>query len=191
MFTGIARATGKIKSKKQARSSVVFEIEKKSLILKIGDSVSVNGACLTVIKKNNTSFWIDVMPETLKKTNLGQLNAGSSVNLEPALKLNDSLSGHFVTGHVDNVSKVIKKEKTRRGEILTIKFPKKLKPFIAKKGSIAINGVSLTVASVSSNLCTIALIPFTARNTNLGALKKGDYVNIEIDIIARYLYNKV
>lgn len=191
MFTGIARAIGKIKNKKQTRSSVIFEIEKKSLVLKIGDSVSVNGACLTVIKKNNTSFWIDVMPETLKKTNLGQLNAGSSVNLEPALKLKDSLSGHFVTGHVDNVSKVIKKEKTRRGEILTIKFPKKLKPFIAKKGSIAINGVSLTVASVSSNLCTIALIPFTARNTNLGALKKGDYVNIEIDIIARYLYNKV
>lgn len=191
MFTGIVRFTGKIKRKRHTHNSVVFEIERKSLVLKAGDSVSVNGVCLTVVKKNKDSFWVDAVPETLKKTNLGQLNAGSSVNLEPALKLNDSLSGHFVTGHVDDVGEVVKKEKTARGEILLIKFPKKLKPFIAEKGSIAINGVSLTIASVASNLCTIALIPFTARNTNLGALKKGDYVNIEIDIIARYLYNKI
>lgn len=191
MFTGICRSIGKIKNKKQARSSVVFEIEKKSLVLKTGDSVSVNGVCLTVVKKNKDSFWVDVVPETLKKTNLGQLNAGSFVNLEPALKLNDSLSGHFVLGHVDNVGEVVKKERVLQGEILKIKFPKKLKPFITEKGSITINGISLTVASVSSNLCTIALIPFTSRNTNLGALKKGDYVNIEIDIIARYLYNKI
>lgn len=183
MFTGIIRAIGKIKNKKHIHGNVVFEIEKKSLALKIGDSVSVNGVCLTVVKKSTSSFWVDVIPETLKRTNLKELKIGTPVNLEPAMAITDAVNGHFVTGHIDAACSVIK-----TGNILEISAPRKLIKFIFEKGSIAVNGVSLTVVSVNKNKNTfsIAVIPFTKTHTNLGKLRIGKKVNIEVDIMARY-----
>lgn len=187
MFTGITRAIGKIKNKRHVHSGIVFEIDKKSLVLKIGDSISINGVCLTVIKKNNASFWVDVVPETLKRTNLKKLKIGTPVNLEPAMAITDAVNGHFVTGHIDAACSVIK-----TGNILEISAPKKLIKFIFEKGSITVNGVSLTVASVnkSKNTFSIAVIPFTKTHTNLGTLQCGEKVNIEVDIMARYAVGK-
>lgn len=200
MFSGIIKEIGHIKKKTHGvNDSLKFEISSAKIKAHVGDSIAVNGVCLTVSQKKQKGFVADIVPETLAKTNLGFQKENSPLNLEPALNLKNALNGHFVLGHIDAVGKILKREQTRGkvaprkaglglGEILTIKFPKKLKPFIAEKGSIAINGVSLTVASTASNFCKIALIPFTLLHTNLGGLKKGDLVNIEIDILARYLY---
>lgn len=184
MFTGIIKEIGFLKNKiKHSKAVFDLEIACKKIKPKAGDSIAVNGVCLTVVKKTNTGFWTNVVSETFKKTNLKFLNTNSPVNLEPALKMNDKFDGHFVTGHIDDIGTVLKISARE----LIISFPKNLSKFIAKKGSVALNGVSLTVAKVQKNKLSVALIPFTNKNTNLGILKKGDKVNIEIDIIARYL----
>lgn len=182
MFTGIVKEIGTIKEKSQRRSSFCFEISTKKLRPSVSASIAVNGVCLTVIKKTKNGFRVDVVPETLRRTNLGSLSAGSKVNLEPSLKIGDSLDGHFVTGHVDACGTVLK-----NGDRLAVKFPGKLKKFITEKGSVALNGVSLTIAAVKGSSLTTVLIPFTKKHTNLGELKKGDKVNIEVDLIARYI----
>lgn len=187
MFTGIIQEIGVIKGKKKnsAHSGFSFFIGSRKLKPANGDSISVNGACLTVTKKNKGGFEVDVVPETLSRTNLGRLAAGARVNLEPSMKAADAFDGHFVTGHIDATAKVI--AKNRGG--LEIELPKKLRPFIAEKGSIAINGVSLTIARTDAKTFSAALISYTEKNTNLGAVDKGDIINIEVDLIARYLYN--
>lgn len=183
MFTGIVKEIGSLKKTRTSSGITTLEITSK-LKPKAGDSISVNGVCLTVTKKTASGFLVDVVKETLSRTNLGKLKVGEKVNLEPSLKIGDSLDGHFVTGHIDACGKVLK-----NGEELLVSFPAKLRPFIAKKGSITINGVSLTVANLKNTILTSALIPFTQKHTNLGLLKKGDLINIEVDILARYLYN--
>lgn len=182
MFTGIVKEIGAIKEKSEKGGSLCFEISAKKLRPIASASIAVNGVCLTVTKKTKNGFRVDVVPETLLHTNLCSLTAGSKVNLEPSLKIGDSLDGHFVTGHVDASGNVLK-----NGDRLVVKFPGELKKFITKKGSVALNGVSLTVASVKGLSLTFALIPFTKKHTNLGELKKGDTVNIEVDLIARYI----
>jgi riboflavin synthase len=185
MFSGVVRDTGYVKKlTKTGENTLVLEIQSKKTKLILGSSISVNGVCLTVTKKTTTGFLVDIVKETLLHTNLGKLCVGDQVNLEPSLKIGDSLDGHFVTGHIDACGKILK-----NGDEPSVLFPSKLRPFVAKKGSITINGVSLTVADVKDTILTIALIPFTKTHTNLGLLRKGDLVNIEVDILARYLYN--
>ncbi len=176
---------GHLKGVKKVGGGLKLVIESKKIhALSEGDSVSVNGTCLTVSKKTKNGFEADVVEETLLRTNLGKMTAGVQLNLEPSLKIGDSLDGHFVTGHVDAVGKTVK-----TGIVITVEFPKNLAPFIAKKGSVAVNGVSLTVMGVNKNTFSVALVPFTRANTNLGEVEAGSIVNLEVDLIARYLYN--
>ena len=190
MFTGIIREIGRLERiDNKVRGRLSFRIRGAKLRPRIGDSIAVNGVCLTVTKKTSASFYVDVVPETLRRTNLGRLNKNAKVNLEPSLRLNEGLDGHFVSGHCDAACKVVGREAAHHGIELTIKFPEKFAPFIAEKGSVTINGVSLTIAAVNGEALTVALIPFTQKNTNLGGLIKGDRVNVEVDLIARYLFN--
>lgn len=180
MFTGIIQEMGtaeKTGKTLKVRAGGVLK-DKKT-----GDSIAVDGVCLTITKLSKNSFWADVIAETAKLTTLGKLKPGQKVNLEPAMKCGGILNGHFVTGHIDTTGKILK----NKNGTVDIGFHKKFKKYIAKKGSITINGVSLTVADLDGSIFTVKLIPHTIKNTNLGNLKKNDKVNIEVDILARYL----
>lgn len=157
--------------------------------LALGDSIAVNGVCLTVAALSADWFQADMMPETLKATNLQYLQPGDRVNLEPALSLQDRLGGHLVSGHVDCIGQVIKIRPESNALILQIMVPGELMKFIAVKGSIAVNGVSLTVQAVNRDNFSVSLIPHTARSTTLQYLKINDRVNIEADLLARYVAN--
>lgn len=190
MFTGIIREIGSLKVKRRfGKGGVRFEITCEKLKPAPLESVSVNGVCLTVAEKTVAGFRVDVVPETLSRTNLGKLRRGDFVNLEPSLRMDDKFDGHFVSGHIDGIVKILKRGKIQNGIGLVIELPKKLAVFIVEKGSVAINGVSLTVAQVRTNDFTIALIPTTLKYTNLGKLQPGDLVNIEVDMLARYMYS--
>lgn len=189
MFTGISQEIGILKSKTaNPDGSATVEISSK-LKPAIGASVSVNGACLTVTKKTPSGFTADIIKETLKRTNLGEAKPNSKLNLEPSLRIGDELGGHFVSGHVDATCKLIKKETVKNGTIFTIELPKNLAKFVAEKGSITLNGVSLTICGVSHKSFDVAIIPFTLKNTNLGEMNVGDSVNMEVDLLARYIHN--
>jgi riboflavin synthase len=157
--------------------------------LKIGGSVAVNGCCLTVVKKRGPVFFTDVVPETLRRTNLGALRVGSDVNLELPLSATSLLDGHLVQGHVDVTGKVRTVELASSGRELTIELPAAISTFVAVKGSIAVDGVSLTVAAVDKPAGTfrVALIPHTLEMTIAGAYKRGSIVNLEADVVARYV----
>ncbi len=189
MFTGIIKELGEIISIKNSDSGKTFSVKAKNVLKnkKIGQSIAVNGACVTITKISKKSFEFNVMPETLKLTNLGLLKEKSPLNLEPALKMNDSIDGHIIQGHIDTVGTVLSFEKKNKRIILKIKFPKSIAKFIALKGSIAINGVSLTISHLENSNFSVELIPHTLKNTNLSFLKKNDKVNLEADLIARYL----
>ncbi|MCP2519208.1 riboflavin synthase [SCandidatus Aminicenantes bacterium Aminicenantia_JdfR_composite] len=185
MFTGIIEHLGVVR--KNTRKELVLQASEISTKIKKGDSLAVNGVCLTLIKKEKDFLYFSLSQETIDKTNLGLLKPGSRVNLEMPLTLQTPLSGHLVTGHVDGKGKVIKVEKRGTGKRLFIYYPKDLRKYIIPKGSIAINGVSLTIASLSENHLEIELIPFTLEHTNLNLLKPGDIINIECDLIGKYL----
>lgn len=206
MFTGIIREIGSLKEKRRLnKGSVCFKIACGKLKPAPLESVAVNGVCLTVVEKTAAGFTVDVVPETLSRTNLGKLRLGDPLNLEPSLRMGDKFDGHFVSGHIDGIAKILKRGKIQPGRVsarlnhycarraqpygigLIIELPKKLAAFIVEKGSVALNGVSLTVADVKQNEFSVALIPTTIKHTNLGKLKRGDFVNIEIDMIARYI----
>ena len=189
MFTGIIKEIGKIKRKKEIQGKVIFEIFAPKIIneIKKSSSVAVNGVCLTVIKKEKESFFVELGKETLKKTTLEKLFPGKKVNLEPSLKFGDELGGHIVLGHIDGKGKIKKIKKFSNGWLMEISFPKDLKKYIIKKGSIACDGVSLTINDVKKESFEVFLIPFTLKNTILGEKKIGDEINLEIDIFARYL----
>lgn len=173
MFTGIIKSVGRVK--KTSLKSLKITL---GVLANPGESISVNGVCLTLNEKGE----FDVMKETLKKTNLGSLKAGDNVNIEPALSVSDKLSGHFVTGHVDFASRVL----SFKDNILCVAVPVNYSRFFAMKGSVAVNGVSLTICDLSGNSFSVSLVNFTLKNTNLGFLKEGDLVNIEVDLIAKY-----
>ncbi len=185
MFTGIIEETGKIKAITQNKITVEAKIVTEGT--KIGDSIAVNGVCLTVTKLDRDGFNADISPETLKVTSLGNLKAGSYVNLERAVQIGERLGGHIVSGHVDGLGKgkFIKKDGSFYN--ITIELPQELAKYVAKKGSITIDGISLTVADINNNIVNIAVIPHTFENTNLKNLKVGDFVNIETDILAKYV----
>ncbi len=190
MFTGIVEDLGAVKEIKRKSKEVVFTFKVGKINLKevaLGDSIAVNGTCLTVTSLGKRTFSVDASHETLAKTNLGKLKVGKSVNLERALKVGDKLGGHIVNGHVDGVGKVV--SKTKQGESVEIRFsvPKELSKYIVQKGSVAIDGVSLTVNSVRGNEFSVNIIPYTQNATTFGGLRKGSSVNIECDIIGKYV----
>jgi riboflavin synthase len=190
MFTGIVEDVGTIKELKPRTEEVLLTIRPKNIgvkEIKIGESISVNGACLTVISVGNNAFTVEASSETLRRTNLSKLKVGSKVNLERSLRLGDRLGGHIVNGHVDGVGKV--ESIQRRGKSIEIWFslPKELSRYVVEKGSIAVDGVSLTINAVSGDRFSVNIIPYTQEATIFGKLKPGDSVNIECDIIGKYV----
>ena len=190
MFSGIISHLGKVADIQKKDENSVLKINTKNSFLKdteIGESIAVNGVCTTVTNIDSDTFSVDIMPETLRLTNLFDLNVEDTINLEKSLKIGDRISGHFVSGHVDSCEEVLSFTKTDDGKILTISLNEKINKYVPLKGSITINGVSLTVMDVDEKSCSIALIPHTLEETNLGKLEKSDKVNVEVDMIARYL----
>jgi riboflavin synthase len=190
MFTGIIMATGRIVSSADRGGDIELGIEVPGLDLKrtaVGDSVCVQGVCLTVTRLEGTRFYADVSRETLAKTTLGSLKNGSRVNLEPSLKAGDPLGGHLVSGHVDAVGELVSIAEEARSRRLQFELPEGLMRFVAPKGSICIDGVSLTVNEVEGCRFGVNIIPHTWEVTTLGELTPGSRVNVEIDVIARYL----
>jgi len=192
MFTGIVVGTGKVKkitkkTKNRSAIQMIVDLGKYAKGLKIGESVSLNGVCLTVtnLKKNLGKF--EMIDETTKKTDLGNLKIGSIVNIERSLKAGDGLEGHFVLGHVDGVGTLKKIQKKPKEVQIWFEVPKKLSRYIVKKGSIAIDGISFTVVNVKKNLVSVCLIPHTVKVTNFKTKKIGDKINIETDILGKYI----
>ncbi|PIS39400.1 MAG: riboflavin synthase [Candidatus Nealsonbacteria bacterium CG08_land_8_20_14_0_20_38_20] len=187
MFTGIITHSGKIKKQENA----VWTISAPAGFLKQikkGMSVALNGVCLTVLKKQaKDSFCLEIMPETKKRTNFSDLKINDFVNLELPLKSNSFLSGHFVQGHIDGTGILREIKKQGNGKILKIGLPQKLIKYLVEKGSVAINGISLTVIGAGRDFFTVGIIPWTWQKTNLSRAKIGDKLNIEVDILAKYL----
>ncbi len=189
MFTGIVEETGIVNSIKHTHKISVLELSAKKVIdgTKLGDSINVNGVCLTVTLINKNIMKFDIMGETLDKTNLKYLRKGSTVNLERALAANSRIGGHYVTGHIDCVSKVLKSKQTKNFWELEIEKNKDISDYLVNKGSISVNGVSLTIGNVSGSSILLYLIPHTLKNTNLNLIKPNDLVNIEADILGKYV----
>lgn len=190
MFTGLISELGKVSAITKGESSAIFTINAPALIseIKLGDSVAVNGVCLTATSITGTSFTADVMVQTLSLTSLSQLTVGSAVNLELAAQLNARMGGHMVSGHIDGVATVVGLTPGEKWLQLDIKVPEKLGKYIVNQGSIALDGVSLTVGEINdANLVTVWLIPETLERTNLAAKQPGELVNIEVDQIAKYV----
>jgi riboflavin synthase len=190
MFTGIILAIGRVTSITERGGDLELGVEAADLDpgrLGLGDSVSVQGVCLTVTRKQGACFFADVSRETMAKTTLGGLQVGSPANLEPSLRAGDALGGHMVSGHVDSVVRLVHAAEDARSTRLQFELPAPLMRFVAPKGSICIDGVSLTVNNVEQLRFDVNIIPHTRQVTTLGALKIGDAVNIEIDVIARYV----
>lgn len=191
MFTGLVEEIGRIKNIKAVGAARRFEVE-ASVILEdanIDDSICVNGCCLTVTDLSKSSFSADVIEESLRKTNLGTLKIGDSVNLERSLLPTQRLGGHIMQGHVDTTGKVATIKPETSGKLVTVSFDGHYRKYIVPVGSIAINGISLTVAKVESNTFTVAIIPHTWENTNFREIKPGNTVNLEFDVIGKYVEN--
>ena len=189
MFTGIIEETGIVKSFSKKTNGAEIQIQCSTVLegSKIGDSISINGACQTITQLSEDSFCADVSDETLNITTFDKMKSGDIVNLERALTLNSRLGGHIVSGHVDCKGKFISVEKLSEFHNLSFEIPVQQSKYVVYKGSITINGISLTVAQVIGNIITAAIIPQTFDNTNLKYLKSGDYVNIETDILGKYV----
>lgn len=190
MFTGIIEELGHIKKiQHQSANSVELTIAAEKIMtdMNLGDSIAVNGICLTVTAFNKAEFSVDVMPETIKATSLNTLTSGSKVNLERAMHANGRFGGHFVSGHIDGTGKIIRKEKQENAIYYDIEVPIELQPYLLTKGSIAVDGVSLTIFDVKDHTFTISLIPHTVAQTVLGEKTTGAVVNIECDLLAKHV----
>ncbi|MDD5292099.1 MAG: riboflavin synthase [Candidatus Omnitrophica bacterium] len=191
MFTGIVKEIGVVTyfSRYQKAQNLMVRSKLVSLAVAIGDSVSVNGVCLTATKIKSDILVFDLLAETLKLTNLGLLKAGDRVNLEDSLKANDKISGHFVTGHIDCMGAIRKRGIINKNQFIEVAVPSKFMNLMAVKGSVTIDGVSLTIVDVFRDSFTVYLIPHTMSNTILGKKNTGKKVNIEFDILAKYALN--
>ena len=189
MFTGLIEDVGTIGGLRLQQKSAVLTVKTKLPVRSMarGASVAVNGACLTVVKKGLRSFTVDVSPETLQRTSLETLTVGSMVNLERPMRLADRQGGHLVTGHVDGVGAVAAIEKQGEFTIITFEVPAPLGALLVPKGSVAVDGISLTVNVCRKQRFSVAIIPFTLRHTNLRARRVGDKVNVETDLIGKYV----
>ena len=185
MFTGIIEEVGTVGelgyNKLTIRAAKVMEDQK------MGDSIAVNGTCLTVVAHDSTTFSVDLSPETLSRTSLGSLEQDHMVNLERPLAVSDRLGGHIVQGHVDSTGRITSTRTEGNSQILRVRYPERMRPYIVEKGFIAVDGISLTVVQKGTSTFTLSVIPFTLENTNLQAKAVGDRVNLEIDIIAKYV----
>lgn len=189
MFTGLVAELGTVQRLARQGNSYHLTVGAKKVLenLRIGDSVAVNGACLTVVRMDDSGFTADVMPETVRLTNIGSLQPGSRVNLERTLRLCDGLDGHIVSGHVEGLGTISEQRPEGIAVVVTISTPPELLKYIIKKGSIAIDGISLTVTEVTDTSFSVSLIPHTAKETTLGLKKVGDSVNLETDILGKYV----
>lgn len=190
MFTGIIQAKGRLDSCEPCQGDLRMWIDAGDLSLDavaLGDSIAINGVCLTVTELDGNSFAADVSRETLELTTLGATEIGAALNLEPALTLSQPLGGHLVSGHVDGVGTVISLQEDARSLRMAFKVPAALSRYIARKGSVTVNGVSLTVNNVDAQEFDVNLVPHTLQATNLGSLAADSKVNIEVDLVARYL----
>ncbi|WP_343843165.1 riboflavin synthase [Salinibacillus aidingensis] len=193
MFTGIIEELGTIKDIQKGKQEIEMTIEANEILsdIKVGDSISVNGVCLTVTGYSDDDFQVDIMPETVKATSLRMLDKGSQVNLERSMPANGRFGGHFVSGHVDGTGTIIEKKPVANAIYYQIELPDELEKLMMLKGSVAVDGTSLTVFGTENNVLTISLIPHTAENTVLGQKDEGDIVNIECDMLAKYVANMI
>ena len=185
MFTGIVEELGMVESLEGGR--LCIRAQKVLEDLAMGDSIAVNGACLTVVHLNRLGFAVDLAPETVRRTNLGTLRDGQVVNLERALAANGRLGGHIVQGHVNARGRFASARKEGEAVLIRFRSPRTLMPYIVEKGFIAVDGVSLTVVKKLSSAFTISVIPYTLANTNIKHRQDGDLVNLEVDILAKYV----
>lgn len=189
MFTGIVEEIGLVKEIIPGNKSIKLTIKCEKIMddVKVGDSIAVNGICLTVTSLDNGAFTADVMPQTMRKTNLGNLRTGEKVNLERALRPVDRMGGHIVSGHIDGTGVILSKEEEDNAIWLEISAPSDILKYIVVRGSVALDGVSLTVAYVDEKSFKVSLIPHTASVTILGSKKPGDRINIECDMLGKYV----
>lgn len=191
MFTGLVQELGLIKGISKSESSAVLTIHAPQTVPHInkGDSVAINGVCLTAVDVSSDSFSADVMVQTLRMTNLGDLQAGSLVNVEQSARLDSLMGGHIVQGHVDGLAKVVERAPGEKWEKFVVEIPQSLTSYIVNQGSIALDGVSLTVGEINddNNQVTVWLIPETLAKTNLSQKIVGDTVNVEVDVLAKYV----
>lgn len=189
MFTGIVEEIGHIKEIKKGISSMILTIEAYEIMsdLKLGDSVATNGVCLTVTELGKNFYKADVMHETMRRSSLGELRAGSKVNLERAMRADGRFGGHIVSGHIDGTGKIESIQKDDNAVWYTIKAPQEIMHYIVEKGSIAIDGISLTVANTDSDSFKVSIIPHTLKETILSEKREGDIVNLENDIVGKYI----
>jgi riboflavin synthase len=180
---------GEISGQQRAKDSIALVIKGKKVMenLKEGDSIAVNGVCLTVSSISSTAFCADVMPETLRKTNLHELKSGDKVNLERALPVGGRLGGHFVSGHIDGTGTILTEKREGNAQVKRISAPHQVIRYVVEKGSIAVDGISLTVVDVDNSSFSVSLIPHTAKFSTLGYKKPGDKVNLEADMLAKYI----
>ena len=192
MFTGIIVGTGKVtkidqKTKNRSAIQMTVDLGKYASGLKIGQSVAINGVCLSATKISKNKCIFEMIDETTKKTDLGNVKAGSTVNVERSLKVGDRLEGHFVLGHIDGVATITNIEKKPKEVKIWFKVPKKLTKYVVKKGSIALDGISLTLVDVKKDIVSVCLIPHTINVTNFKSKKIGDKLNIETDVLGKYI----
>lgn len=189
MFTGIVETTGMIQALDGGRDGLKLTVEAPSLApdLAQGASVAVNGVCLTIVDYGDEAFSVEIVPETVSRTTFGNLQVGHRVNLERPMRLSDRIDGHLVQGHVDGVGRIAAREEQGNSLWYEVEIPDDLTPFVIEKGSIALDGISLTIAGLAGNLAAVSIIPHTASITTFGSRQIGDEINIEVDMIGRYV----
>jgi len=189
MFTGIIEEIGKVEQVSLSGTNLRLKVKASRILsdLKPGDSMNINGACQTVVEVKDNHFTVEAVEETLRRTNLGQLRTGDSVNLERALRISDRLGGHLVSGHVDFVGRIKSINQKDQSQVFEFEIPPEYLTHFVEKGSVAIDGISLTVVQIFKTWFIVSIIPFTMKNTTLGTKKIGDAVNIETDLIGKYV----
>jgi riboflavin synthase len=189
VFTGLIIEMGEIVSSQKRSGGMVLSVKSNTLAptAQDGDSISVNGVCLTAVNKNNNILTFDLSKETITSTNLGMLKVGDKVNLEPSLSTTSKIGGHFVTGHVDGIGRICLKENIGDMMKIRIEAPQKIMKFFVEKGSVAVDGISLTIVDIFNDSFTVVIIPHTSKYTTIGLKTLGDTVNIEADIIGKYV----
>ncbi|MCY3772341.1 MAG: riboflavin synthase [Gemmatimonadetes bacterium] len=189
MFTGIVETTGAVLTLDGDRDGLKLTVEAPAMSagFQPGDSVAVNGVCLTVVDTADEVFSVEIVPETVSRTTFGNLGVGDRVNLERPLRLSDRIDGHLVQGHVDGVGRIAAREERGNSLWYEVEIPDDLTPFVIEKGSVALDGISLTIASLTGNLAAVSIIPHTASITTFGNRRSGDEVNIEVDMVGRYV----
>ncbi len=190
MFTGLIQEKGRIKNIQRSSNTIKMTIEASKILLsdyKVGDSMAINGVCLTATDKTETAFSVDVMPETFQRTTFSTMKRGDEVNLELAMSVNQRFDGHFVAGHIDTTTRLVNKLRRENALVLEFHYPEILHGEIISQGSIAIDGISLTISNVTSRTFSVSIIPHSQEKTTIKNLKIGDLVNIETDVIGKYI----